>query len=229
MYINITSKAFSKMKYFIEESNGEITGLGKVKIIGNSQETIYKKDEEAKEVIEESIILPQFLIYDIEILEQEISEVSAVLNEQALGQFLFNKLKNKEKVEDYKVWWHSHSEMQAFFSATDDGTIEDSTEFPYLISIVGNKAGDFLTRIDIQKPFRMTINDIELKVEPSENSTLRNKCIQEIKEKVSQKTFWGDKKHGGKKDNRPWWEELPEYQDPFFPMSKGKKSPYLQL
>lgn len=211
MNIYITSKAFLTMKYFIEESEGEITGLGKVKLVMRESE---EKVDDIYSFYRTPTPKPSLLIYDIEILPQEATGGSATLDEEALAKFLYQRIKQKKNVEDYKVWWHSHGFIQTFFSGTDTDTIDNSTEFPYLISIVGNKTGNFLTRLDIYKPLRLTIEDIELKVEPDNSKPIREECKKEIKQKVRvRKIEWPEEKDllGFKKPYYP-----PEYNDPFY-------------
>jgi len=162
--LKITREAYLKLRYFTEFCETEISGLGKVRQI--SQETLE--------------------IYDIEILEQRVSMAHSNLDEDALAKFLYQKVSNNKNVSDYKVWWHSHVDMEAFFSPIDDRTIESSTEFPYLISIVTNKRGHDQVRLDIFKPLRLTI-PLEVELSLEEDKELKEKCQIEIEEKVKKR------------------------------------------
>ena len=160
MKLQITSDAYTKLWYFIRECDQEITGFGKVRRIHG--------DEEILE------------IYDIEIFSQEVSGVHATIDDEALAQFITAKVANGEDIAAYRVWWHSHVNMEAFFSTIDTGTIDTSTEFPYLISIVGNKRGEFKSRIDIFQPLRFT-QELTLEVADEEN------ILEWVKEEIAQK------------------------------------------
>jgi hypothetical protein len=198
MEIYITTTAWLKLKYYISECEREISGFGKVRFIEESEILEDKEEKEYNSLgyqvynknsfFEEKRSVLQ--IYDIEILPQTVSEAHATIDQSTLAQFLTEKIRKNEKVEDYRVWWHSHATMEAFFSATDTNTIAGSTEFPYLVSIVGNHANSFQTRLDIFKPFRMTFEDITLKVEHDDNEELRAQCKKEIAKKVKQQRIF---------------------------------------
>lgn len=165
MRLKITSDAYTKLWYFICECDQEITGFGKVR----------KTDEDMLE------------IFDIEIFPQEVSGTHATLDDEALAQFIADKVRAGEDIAAYRVWWHSHVNLEAFFSAIDTGTIDISTEFPYLISIVGNKKGVFKSRIDIFEPIRLT-QDLTLEISDDEN--VLEWVREEIAQKVETTTFY---------------------------------------
>ncbi len=159
--IKITREAYLKLRYYTECCDTEISGLGKVR--------------ETPEGFE---------IYSIEILNQDVSFAHSSLNDEDLAKFLQEKLKTNEKISDYKVWWHSHVYMDSYFSPIDDRTIDGSTEFPYMISIVTNKMKKDLIRLDLHKPFRLTIPIEKLEIILEEDEHLKNQCLKEIEEKV---------------------------------------------
>ena len=185
--IKISENAYQKLKYFTKECDTEISGLGKV---------IEREDD--------------FLIYDIEIFKQTVSGASSDLDEEELVKFLSEKLAKNESVKDYKVWWHSHVYMGAFFSSIDDTTIDLSTEFPYLISIVINKHEEMQVRFDLYKPIRLSLYS-SVEIELDNNEEIKESCKQEIKEKVidrwSFKAFKpiikGKKKYSTRKHSSP--------------------------
>ena len=159
--IKITREAYLKLRYYTECCDTEISGLGKVRETPDG-----------------------FEIYSIEILDQNVSFAHSSLDAESLAKFLYEKLRNNEKIKDYKVWWHSHVNMDSYFSPIDDRTINGSTEFPYLISIVTNKMKKDLIRLDLHKPFRLTIPIEKLEIILEEDEYLKNQCLKEIEEKV---------------------------------------------
>ena len=165
MICKITKKAYLKMKYYIEGCEDEISGFGKV------TKTLNEDNEE------------EFKITDIEIMKQTVSGVSAIIDEETIAKFLYEKTKRNQSTAPYRVWWHSHATMNSFFSTTDDSTIDKSTEFPYLISIVSNHKHEIKARIDIFQPIRLT-QEINIIIEEDDDETLREKCEKEIKRKV---------------------------------------------
>ena len=171
MKIQMTYPAYQKLWYFIRECDQEISGFGKVRDIS--------PEEGGEQVLE---------IYDIETFPQEVSGVHATIDDEALALFLTEKVANDEDVSEYRVWWHSHVNMQAFFSGTDTGTIDVSREFPYLISIVGNKRGEFKTRIDIFHPLRFT-QDTNFEVTGQDNEEILSWVRDEIATKISRSNY----------------------------------------
>lgn len=158
--VKITTEAYQKLRYFTEQCDVEISGLGKVK----------EK--------------PGFLeIYDIEIFNQTVSGGHSDLDPDSLAEFLQEKFIAGESTKDYKVWWHSHVNMEAYFSPIDVNTIETSSEFPYLVSIVTNKRGEDRARVDMYKPLRATI-EVDLEIILQENKELKKSCQREIRRKV---------------------------------------------
>ena len=175
--VRITQEAYLKMKYFIEECKTEISGFGKVR----------QFEEESSDSLIDRVHSQVFQIYDVEILPQDVSGVHASIDEETLAKFITEKLSKGEDLEQYRCWWHSHVEMAAFFSGTDTKTIDESTEFKYLISIVGNKRHEFKVRLDLYRPFRLTFEDLVLQVEQPANEELRKQCKEEIKKKINPK------------------------------------------
>ena len=156
--IYLTSTAYQKIKFYTLEAEGEISGLGKSKIL--DKDTI--------------------LITDIIILEQTNSSASTDLDEEAMAKFLNQKMKNNEEIADWNVWWHSHADMNVFWSLTDDDTIENTTGGSYLISIVINKRMEALCRLDMFKPIRLSCQL------PISKSNGRPKEIKQYLKKICQ-------------------------------------------
>ena len=147
MRIFITPAAFEKYKAYIKYAEGEISGLGKVK----------KIDKET------------FLIEDVRLFEQECTGATTTLQQDDVAKFLTKLIKEGEDTSVWKCWWHSHANFSVFWSGTDTSTIDDFDndleENNYIISIVGNKNGDFLARIDSYAPFRSTIDDLDIEID----------------------------------------------------------------
>lgn len=160
MKINITEKALKKLRYYVDDCDTEISGLGKVHMTENG-----------------------FEIYDIELLQQTVTMINSSIGAEDLAKFMFDKINAGESIKDYKVWWHSHVNMESYFSGLDEQTIEQSTEYPFLISIVSNKRNEDKVRLDIYDPIRLTLT-VELNVILEEDKVLKEKCQQEIQEKV---------------------------------------------
>lgn len=191
----MTYKTYLKMRYFIEECDTEVAGLGKVREVEYPKEKIETPYEPINnyagvefdeiETDEEEKQDSYLEIYDIEVLPQLVTGITANLDEESMAKFVFNKLKKGESTEEYKVWWHSHVDMGASFSSQDVDTIDASSEYPYLISIVSNKQKELTCRLDIFNPIRHTIEDLDIEILPLENSKLRSECRKQLKENLT--------------------------------------------
>lgn len=59
-------------------------------------------------------------------------------------------------INEYRLWWHSHVYAKTYFSKTDEAYIASSEDTPdeWLLSIVTNKFGRIVTRLDVFQPNR---------------------------------------------------------------------------
>lgn len=138
MKVIIQHKAAIKLKYFIDLTDDEISGMGKSFIKDNN------------------IIIQDFIIFN-----QTCSSVNTDIDSQGIAKFLYELQKKGERTEDWGLWWHSHADMGVFWSEQDDKTIrEHSGGGSHLISLVSNKKGEFKSRLDIfptdKSPFGKT-------------------------------------------------------------------------
>jgi len=160
----LSKKAYLKLKYFVKNTPGEISGMGRVVVENNS-----------------------FVVKDLDIFEQECSGAFTELKEKAMAKFLYEKTKANEDVSEYHLWWHSHNDFGVFWSGTDEKTIETTTSNSFLVSIVANKKGEMLSRLDIFDPLKFHINlrsFIPKKVK--ENESIKRYCLKRIKDCVKE-------------------------------------------
>lgn len=165
----LTNHAAKKLRYYVNNCVEEISGFGKLEV----------KVHEGQRYM---------VVTDLCIFEQVCSAAHSTIDDDALGKFLYEKTISGEKLSEWRVWWHSHAKMKAFFSGTDTGTIDSSTEFPYLVSIVSNHEGDIIARLDTFDPTRFT-QTLEVEILQEEDEELRELCIKEIEEKVSKPVY----------------------------------------
>jgi proteasome lid subunit RPN8/RPN11 len=167
MKLQIEKLAWDKMMAFTDLCPDEISGLGKVVVrLGN------------------------LVVTDVAIFEQRVSAAHSNIETGALAKFQEERIRAGESMKDWVFWWHSHAHMTAFFSGTDTGTIETSTEFPYLVSLVTNKKHDKVARLDVYQPVRLnTTLDVEILDEI--NPEIRTACQTEIDAKVTRPSYSG--------------------------------------
>ena len=125
------------------------------------------------------------IIDDIKFPLQEVSSSSVDFDEKSI-------LKIRKESKDWDKFlgmWHSHNSMGAFFSQgfeADDSHIEfisngkDITVF--IVSSYKNKSFEYKCRVEIRKPFKLSIDDIDLEVLKEEGKT--NDFIDSIKKLI---------------------------------------------
>jgi len=156
--IFFTPRAMALLQAYVNLSEGEVSGIGKVERLGSD-----------------------FLVTEILLLEQESSWASTELDLNALARFLEGLLERGEDPSAYKLWWHSHSEAEVFWSVTDDETCQGFNN-RWMLSVVINKVGDLLGRIDVYEPIHLT-SELPVKV----YTPLAEEELEAIKEELAQK------------------------------------------
>jgi len=164
MNILFSSTAYQKYRTFINSCEYEISGLGRCTILGT---TIY--------------------VDDIILLPQEVTGATTDIDDDAQAKFLYEETK-AGTLKEINLWWHSHVDFKCFWSGTDTATIKRSSNSPYMVSIVGNKAGDALGRLDIFGDINCTIDITDINYEEISDD-IKSFCEQEIKNKVTKKTW----------------------------------------
>lgn len=126
--ILITPNALYKMKKYVDKFNVEVAWLALVERVDRFK----------------------FIIYDTVFLQQEITSVTAEIDEEALAEY-GNKLISEGKYEEFdriKCWGHSHVNMGVFASTQDEETFVDFySNCDYFIRIICNKKDEM--KLDI--------------------------------------------------------------------------------
>jgi hypothetical protein len=157
--ISIKEDVYRKLMAYARLCDNEISALGTVNIVNGS-----------------------LLIDSVQLFDQTVTGSSTDLSSEDISKFLFECVKSGKNPESLKFWWHSHVNMAAFWSATDNGTI-DRFKSGWMISMVSNKRDEFKLRLDLFEPFRLTKDNLSLDIDYS-NAELDKTVIHEIREKV---------------------------------------------
>lgn len=154
--IYITQKVYNKMFQYVAATDNEISGLG---------------------IVEE---LPGIgiVITDIYLLKQINTPASTELDPMDVSKLL-TELAKQGKETRLLLWWHSHANMDTFWSGTDNRTIEGLKSGSYFISMVVNKRFDIKARIEIFSPVSISLDNVPVKVLPD-----ISEILQDIKDEV---------------------------------------------
>jgi proteasome lid subunit RPN8/RPN11 len=160
--VAILHDTFAVLRCYVEATRGELTLLG----------TAHWEDGH-------NVIRIDRLMLPVQSSSASHTEVT----EQALAELLVEAVRGGVDTARLLVWVHSHGELSAFFSATDEHNIQDA--FPqadWVLSVVTNRAGQITARLSLYKPFRIDVEDLPISVGlPQE---LEEEIRREVKLKV---------------------------------------------
>lgn len=113
MKISIPFKIYEQIDFFVQKSDIECSGLGKV------------------------LITPEgYKVTEITLLKQENTATHTEIDAQAVTKAMYD-LRNSEG--GIYFWWHSHVNMGVFWSGTDRDTIEEIGQNGLCVAVVFNK------------------------------------------------------------------------------------------
>lgn len=137
----------------------------------------------------------KILINDIKVTKQDVTGADVDFDEDAISDLIFESV-----CEGYSTklcgWIHSHYNMNAFWSNTDEKTIEKLRTYidNVLVSIVGNQKGEWVTRLDFKSttPFGteyIRMDDIPFEIVYPGSEDIEEMMKREIEEKVAKKKY----------------------------------------
>lgn len=151
-------KPATMIHYFTCLRAGEINGLGLVEKQGND-----------------------FLIPEVFILDQETNENEANIVGLSFARYV-DRCEDPSKI---LLQWHSHDDGAVFWSSHKDIPTIKRWLGDFLISMVVNKHGDCLCRLDLFRPFRLSLRVPVFVVVPLEvDQEILSFCKREIASKV---------------------------------------------
>jgi|SRR5690625_1852362 len=142
--VRYTDRAYSKIQQWVQLCPKEISGYGTVKIVDD-----------------------HFVVTDAFLLEQEVTSVTTEIDALATAHLMDELSDREEELGELRLWWHSHVDMDVFWSATDEEAIRTIRGNPYLVSSVFNKKGEVRTRVDsFSTPYQLKQDNIEIEIVP---------------------------------------------------------------
>ena len=166
--VHFNFKAYSKLRTYINNVENEVGGIGEI-----------KADYENNHIV----------VKDVFLIEQEVTGASTKLDTNGLMKFYAERLElnPEDKQKNYKLWWHSHFNFTVFWSGQDNTCInwwdQQTKKDNWVLSVVGNQAGELLVRLDMFYPFKYTFNHIPYTFDLLPE-TVHKGLLKEIKKKV---------------------------------------------
>lgn len=158
LMLYILPDAKRKLDTYVSLALGEISGLGKIKRMERGA----------------------LLIEDIFIFDQDCTPSHTELNSDAVSD---DMLDADLDVATIRLWWHSHGDMDTFWSPEDNETIHGLSN-EWMVSLVTNFAGDYLCRLDVYEPMQMTTENVSFQVYLEVDPALVENLRQEVRQKV---------------------------------------------
>lgn len=140
----IKEEVYKKIMYWVNKSNFEVSGLGKVTF------------DQASNTL---------TVIDAVLVEQENGSVSTEMSAAAVGKAMFLM---KDTPGDLRFWWHSHVNMSVFWSGTDMTTIKQLAMGGWFVSTVFNKKHETKSAFSQSSPVRCIVDNLPTAIETSE-------------------------------------------------------------
>ena len=137
----LSAEAEKQIRVWSQAAHGEFSCFG-----------VTKLDADSGAIIVEKFFLP----------EQTCTGSHTSPDRESMGALMTELVKAGHDVSDLRCWAHSHADMNCFWSSEDADTIEEMCNDDWLVSIVMNRQGQFLARVDLYKPFRLTQDKIKV-------------------------------------------------------------------
>ena len=135
----LSTEANEMLLHWVDLADGEVSGLGLV-----------------EEQTDEGRLITALKVTKVFLPKQTCTGANTELEPNSVAQVMVD-------VPDparLRLWWHSHGDMDTFWSGTDEDTIRRLANDGLLLSVVMNKAGKMLARLDQFTPLRVTIDDL---------------------------------------------------------------------
>lgn len=190
--VMISSLAMTKINYWVQASNVEISGLGKC---------TYNKQQNS------------FYVTDVFLLEQENGPTTTDIDATAAAKLLYE---TKDMEGHLNFWWHSHVNMGVFWSGTDTSTIKEFGDQGFCLATVFNKKREMRSAVyykgsDFSPP--VFLDELPTQEYFQIDEEIIKKCKEEMDAKCKTKTYIiesyngdynrGKQKKGKKKTSTP--------------------------
>ena len=137
----ISQTAYDKIMYYVNKCPKEISGLGVVENMGGV-----------------------LTVTDIVLLKQECTSTETDLDAEAIATAEYEHHKSG-KAGELRFWWHSHVNMDVFWSGTDKTAMAELSEHGWFIHGVFNKRGEVRCAYTANKPLKIFVDDITLEID----------------------------------------------------------------
>lgn len=134
------------------------------------------------------------LVREVYLPSQACTSSATEIDEKDEVKLVSQLMRQGEKPQAIRLWWHTHYNFNVFWSHTDWSTVEkrlkDTND--WLLSVVINQKMEYKARLDIFKPFRIVLDDLDILVE--DRPGVIKKAENDIKSKIRKPEMLHDQK-----------------------------------
>lgn len=191
--VNLSDLANMKIRYWVDKCDKEISGFGT---------TIY--DATKKE----------FTVLDVFLIEQTVGMAHTDIDPAGLGKLMY---KTRAMEGSLNFWWHSHVNMDVFWSGTDKATIMSLGGNGWIVASVFNKKEEVrsacayvaTSALNENKPETVFYDNLDTFIlRPDMEKTLKDDLDDQFKTLVKETFYSPNYSSNGYKPNTP-----PSYQN----------------
>lgn len=173
MKIQLSVLDYEKIMFWMRKAApNECSGFGTVSIVREGLET-------------------QLRIQEVYLLEQRNSQGSSNISPTAMGKLEYDVYRDSQaeglsEVPGLRWWWHSHVNMEAFWSGTDKQTLLELSKEGWMSATVFNLHGEYRTCFVAQSagmPIVM-LDDLDLDIDAHVPETLKAEWTAEFDAKI---------------------------------------------
>ena len=162
--VHIDNAIYEKIMYWINKSDYEVSGLGTV---------VYDEEDGVFKVTE------AFLI------KQENTTVTTELDGLEISKLMAKVHKNKDIEGTLNFWWHSHVDMDVYWSPTDIDTIRSLGKHGWFLSTVFNKREEMRSAFYQKAGFAVFADNLETTITYPYDYSREEEWDAEYEEKVT--------------------------------------------
>lgn len=138
----------------------------------------------------------ELVVTDVFLIDQVATGDDFELDPGAQAAFINDWIRRGRDVSELKFWWHSHVDMDTFWSVVDENTMRRLAGDAYVVSLVGNRRREHRTCLTVMKPVRIVVDNIVIDVIEALDQDLLDAAREEIGDKVKRKRRWRNKSAG---------------------------------
>lgn len=176
--ILFTAQAWAEWDLMVQTVPGECSALGFVDQVGAT-----------------------FTITEIAILKQRNSHSNTEIDQTDIAMFMTKCARENRDLGKLRLWIHSHGTFQVFWSGTDLECIRTlGGAADWLVSVVTNKKGETLARLDAFKPIHMVMDQLPVDVDYQLTEARKTELSALIEEKCGRPADVGFRFLGGQEE-----------------------------